>query len=286
MPDDFRKHRHRVRLHDELVVVGAVTLRHHARVGQLVVAVLLEADGECLHRLGGGFGHQRNDGAGIHAAAQERADRHVSHHAKTHRFAQLREQRLAELGFRQRELRPVVETPVALRDGAALRDLEIVSGRHASKAAEPRPGRGNVAIRHVLVDRGEVGLGRNGGIGEQGLRLRAEDDHLVVQVIVERLLPGAVARQHERAPSTVPQRNREHPPQLGETRGSHQVVEGEDDLGVRARFEGDTVGGEPRAELGEVVDLAVERDPIPRAARRGVGRWEMEDGSWELGAGR
>ncbi len=60
-------------------VLRAVALSDQLRVGELVEGLLFDADGERLERLGRGLGHQGDDHARIHAAAEQSSDRNIAH---------------------------------------------------------------------------------------------------------------------------------------------------------------------------------------------------------------
>ena len=80
----------RLARHVELGVIGAEVAGDGLGVRRLVVARLVEADGE--GRTGRGLMrlHQRDDGRGIDAAGEERAERHVGDHLRLHGVAQQR----------------------------------------------------------------------------------------------------------------------------------------------------------------------------------------------------
>ena len=64
-----------------LVMAGAVALRDLPRMGGLVEGRVAEADRAGGDRAGAGLRHQRDHAAGIDAARQEGAQRHVGHEA-------------------------------------------------------------------------------------------------------------------------------------------------------------------------------------------------------------
>jgi len=72
VPDEVLQELDGIGLDDELAVLRAEVLRDAARVGQLVVLRLAEADRERLHRLAEVARHERDDDARVEAAAQER----------------------------------------------------------------------------------------------------------------------------------------------------------------------------------------------------------------------
>jgi hypothetical protein len=91
----------------------------------------------------------------------------------------------------------------------------------------------------------------------QGLQLGSEGKQPVLGAVVERLDPEAVPGEHKRALPRVPEREREHTPQLSDELRAVLLVEVDEHFGV-------ALGGEPMAapletvpELAVVVDLAV-----------------------------
>jgi hypothetical protein len=70
----------------ELRVVRPEVTSDGTRVDRFVIARLAEANREGPHRSRGLRLHQRDDSGGVDAAGQERAERHVGVHSKTHRF--------------------------------------------------------------------------------------------------------------------------------------------------------------------------------------------------------
>ena len=82
--DDPREDLERVGLHDVLVMLGAEALGDQPGLRQLVVLVVGEADRERPHRLGRMLRHRRDDGRGVDAAGEERAQGHVGDHPPAH----------------------------------------------------------------------------------------------------------------------------------------------------------------------------------------------------------
>ena len=102
MLDERRQDVERVRLDDQLVVIGAEFLRHLAGVRQLVEVALAEADRERLHRRRAQLGHLGDDRARIHAAAQKGAERDVGDQAAAHGIAEQVGEARQGIVFRQR----------------------------------------------------------------------------------------------------------------------------------------------------------------------------------------
>ena len=96
---------------------------------------------------------------------------------------------------------------------------------------------------------------------EQRLQLGAEEEPPIVQHrVVERLLAEPVARQEHRALRLIPEREGEHPVEVPNAILAPLLPGVDDDFGVAARAEGVAERLQLVDQLGEIVDLAVERD--------------------------
>ena len=84
----------------QLGVIGAEMARHRPRAVRFVERFFAKADREGLHRPARRALHQCDDGRGIDAAGQERAERHVGDHLPLHRIGQEAVQLLDDLVFR------------------------------------------------------------------------------------------------------------------------------------------------------------------------------------------
>ena len=210
VPDDLGKDRGRIRLDHELVMIGAVSLGHQTRPRQLVVLRILEPDGEGLHRPRGELAHQRHDRARVDAAAQARAQGHVGDQPATYGFAQVGSQRLARFGLRDPELRAIAQPPIPHGPHATRVDLGVVRRGQLAHTAERRAGRRHVPEGEVMMDRVEIGLRPDARIDEDAFGLRGEQRLLVVHVVVQRLLPGAIADERQRSATGIPHREGEH----------------------------------------------------------------------------
>ena len=107
-----------ISVHDQLMVFGAETLRHHARVLRFIELLIVEGDGERLYRRRTVPRHECNHDRGIHAAAQERAERHIRNQANTHCFFQPGFELAQTLFFTGRLVGPIGRDIPILLDGA------------------------------------------------------------------------------------------------------------------------------------------------------------------------
>src|SRR2546422_4548247 len=99
------------------------------------------------------------------------------------------------------------------------------------------------------------------GVGEQRLHLRRESQLAVHFRPKQRLLTGAVAREHQPPVPVVPHRQPEHPLEPCDAVRTEALIQRNDRLDVARRAEGITGEGILAAQLRRVVDLAVANHP-------------------------
>ena len=93
------------------------------------------------------------------------------------------------------------------------------------------------------------------------LDLRAEQKRVAVPPVVKRLDAQAVARGEQRRLRAIPDRKREHAPQMFHAVAAVLFIEVNDGFGVASRAVAVASGFELGAQLGVVVDFTVEDDP-------------------------
>jgi hypothetical protein len=261
---DRRQEADHVRLDHQLVVLGPVALGHQPRERQLVVGAprLGEADREGLHRGAARARHARHHDRRVDASGEESAQGHVGHQPVRHRLLDgLPDagRRLGLVQVRQRggEAGPVV---AAHQRRAAAAQLQRVARRQLLHAPVDGVGGRHVLQRQVGVQRRQRQVGGRALVGHQRPQLGREDESVRTLGVEQRLLAESVARQQQRVVPRVPYRQREHPPeQLGYARPD-LLVEVRHHLGVAAAAEPVALGQQVGAELGVVVDLAVDDD--------------------------
>ena len=84
--DEFREEFGDIRGDDDLVMIGLVVLREAAGAVQFVVLLVAfaEADAVGADRIGAQFMHHVDDAAGVYAAGEEGAQRHIGDHLVVH----------------------------------------------------------------------------------------------------------------------------------------------------------------------------------------------------------
>ena len=260
-----------IRLHDELLVHRAERARRDPRMLALVVARVVDADGERLHGLARLLCHEPDDDRGVDPAGEERSQRDVADQAAPHgggyRVAhELEPLALGEVALRREEL------PVRARVDAALLPVEDVTRREPLDPADSEVLARDVLEREVRVERGRVELPPHTGHEEERLELGGEGEAAAGQQhVVQRLLADAVAGEEEPLALAVPDRDREH---AGERRREVGAA-----LLVHVRDHGRVAGAghlvaarlEVAAHVAEVVQLAVEhRDDVAGLVRHGL----------------
>ena len=170
------------------------------------------------------------------------------------------------------------------RDRAVLED-QRVAGQQAVNALEERLRARHVARAEHLGQHAFVGLGADQAALEDRLDLRSEQQPVAGRRPVERLDAEAIAHEQQPAARRVPDREREHAAQVLDAAVAPLFVGVDDGLGVRPGAIAMAGASRLAADLGVVVDLAVEDDPdravfVRRAAaaRRRDRRCSAADG--------
>ncbi len=145
---------------------------------------------------------------------------------------------------------------------------------------------GNGAPEEEAREARRIHLARHGAACLQRLHLGGEAQASRLCREVERLDPQRIAGQQEAFVAVVPDGQAVHPPQAAEHGRALTGIEGEDDLGVAVRAEAHAFAFQLPAQIGEVVDLAVEDDmesPVRRRHGLGACLREVEDGEAAAG---
>ncbi len=223
------------------------------------------------------LGDESGDQAGVDAAGQVRADRHVRYERVTHRpFQRLGDESDRFFG------RAVAHEPLSgqlpvrrLGDPAGARDREPVAGQHLPHALDQRVRRRHRPVGEVVVQR-RVIHAPVADQRDQRLDLGGEREDLGVGVVVQRQDAHPVPHQVQVTGLRVVDRVRELTAQLPHAVDAVPLVQREQRLGVAVGVER---VGQLLAQLAVVEDLAVERD-VPLRVRRGhrlLGRGEVDD---------
>ena len=254
---------HHVGRHHQLVVVGLPALGHHPGPGRLP-APAGKIDGEGLDRPRRPLGHQRHHQARVEPAAEEGAHRDVRHLAPPDRLIQQGPHLLGGLLLRGRgePARRERQLPVALQAWLGPRlDHQQVPGRQLANPLPRRPGWGDVLQGQVSVDGRRVHLGPARQTAQPRGRLGRKRKALGAAGEEDRLLAQGITGQQQAPAWPIPQREGEHPPQRPHEVVAPLLVQVNDDLRVRAGSEAVPPRLQVPAQLGEVVDLAVDHRP-------------------------
>lgn len=225
----------------------------------------LEADGEGgqrpLPRLAPRRGGECDDGATVHPAGQEGAQRHIRHQPRADGSGEAGGQLGHGFGGRGGHAGGRLPVAAGLRAGLlAPCQQQVVGGRQAVDGGMDGGGVGHVAEGQVVIDRGGVQRAGDFGQGEQGGLFAGEGQRAVRQPGgQQRLFAHAVARQQQRALGAVPQPDGEHAVQPVEHADAPLPPAMDDRLRVGPGAEDVAVRLELRTQGGVVVDFAVER---------------------------
>ncbi len=243
----------------ERMVTAAEMCGHPRRLAMLADGdVAFETDVEGVDRTTGQVGHQRRDEAGVDAAADERAERHVRDEHPLDRRAQLAVERILGLAVGQHQLVRIVGPPVGPDVERAAAQRKGMPRRQLAYAAEDRMRRRYELALEVQAQRRRIEFGRDRRMREHGLQLRAEHERRAVPRVVERLDAQVIAGGEERLRAGVPEREREHPAQVRDDVLAPLRPPGQYRLGVARRAERPAAARQFVAQLTEVVDFAVE----------------------------
>ena len=249
---------------DEIRVVSrSVAIGDQLGKARLVEGRIRERDRAGVDRRLRQARHRRDNRARVDAAGEERPKRHFGDHAQAHRLVEAATQLLAGFGDPDRGRLREADVPVfaGFRYGPAAPDRQRVGRRKLARSAEDGARFGDVAQREVFLDRRRVDVAAQSAVREQRFQLGSEQQRAVGQQrVMQRLHPEAVAREEQRLPVAIPQREREHAAQALDTILAPGFPGVDDRLGVAP-------GTEPvaqRRQLGDqrlvVVDLAVVDD--------------------------
>jgi hypothetical protein len=229
----------------------------------------VEADRERV-QVGQRLGRERRDAAGVHAAAEVRADRDVADELAPHGLPEEAVELVLVLPVRGGAgLLAELEVPVALRSRpAAVRsDGDVMTGPQQLDVGEQRAVGEDVLEREVLEQMRQAQARAERAVLEHRLDLRPEQEDRSEVGVVERLDAEAVTGEEQLGARAVPDREREHSVEALDARGPPLGVRVEHDLGVGVRAERATGRRQLLAQLDEVVDLAVVGDPVAAVAR-------------------
>ena len=256
----LRQELDRVGPQHQLVVVRAVPLCDLPRVAELIEGALLEADREGADPLGALLGGQRRQRRGVDASGEQDPDRHVRDQMGAHGVAEP----LAQL---DREVPAALGAHLALGDrgrARVARDLGLaplpgqkVAGGQLARLLEDRQRSRDRVEGQERLQGIRVEVARESRLPQQRLQLRAEGEDPIGDPVVEGLDPEPVPGQQQPAAARVPEREREHSPQLLDEAGPTLLVEVDQDLGVAVGGEGVAAALEVPAQLAVVVDLTV-----------------------------
>ena len=257
---------------DLFVMLGAKDGRDAPRVGRLVVAPVIEADGETVQPAAGLLSGERGDGAGIDSTREEKTDRHVATQPFLDRVPQDGKQILSPFINVAIAHWIVLErdVPVAIKAQSVAVEEEKGAGFDFVDSLENRVRRRDVTVGEIFADRERLKPARDPRMGQQRLEFRGENQLSIPHAIVERLHSDSVARQEKSLLRAIPDRESEHA--VTELQSGHTIEREllEQDFGVGVSLKNAAALFEPGAQLDVIINLAVIDDvitPIPRLHR-------------------
>ena len=248
------------------------TRRDLLGIASLVVAVDVEAHGEGVDRAGADLARESRDGTRVDAAREEDAERHVGDELHPNRLRELFAQLLDARGalVRPRQLPVLAVPPLAPRAvGPVELDRQHARGRQELDSLHQRARADGEAVPEVAGHGGGVEPARQRVGREQRAHLRREQQDLLAAAgvgddpEVQGLDAHRIPDEMHRPGPGIEQRQREDTPEAADGIDAPVPVRPQDDLGVGRRAEAVAERLELAADLGEVVDLAVERDHAP-----------------------
>ena len=242
----------------ELAVVGGVLFGHHAEVAALIETTALEGDGEGFQLRGGGLGGVVQDGGGVDAAAGPHTQGDVGDEVLAHGVAEQAIELV--LGGLESEIvaRLEFQAPISVCAYFPFAPLEPLAGRKLLDAFDQRIGAGNVVEREVVIEALEIQAPLDFGMLEDGLELGAEIEVAAAAAKVERLDAHAVAGEQQAFLGGLPEGQREHAAEALEAGGVPLQQAAEDHFGVATGVETMAQRFKLPAQLGVIVDFAVE----------------------------
>ena len=251
-------HLHDPRLHQLRVVGGSEALGDQRGVGQLVVGAVFEAEREGAYPPRGLGAHQAHDDARVDAPREKSPERHVRHQPAADRCVEPFPEAPGRLVNRRgpvARVRPP-EAP-GLHPPVILPPEHPGPGRDFGHVAHDGPRGRDELVGEEVVDRLEIPLHRNGGVGDDRLELRAEHHTLEAIIDIQRLDAQPVPGEEQLARPGVPDGKGEHSVESFHARRAPLLEGVHDGLGVAAGAEPVAPGLQLAAQIGVIVDLAV-----------------------------
>src|ERR1700722_1704847 len=140
-------------------------------------------------------------------------------------------------------------------------EFEHVAGRQLLNRQKRSQRVRNVTEIQILQNRFVIYRREFRSHGKNRLDLRPEQQPVARQRVVQRLFSEAIASQQQLAAALVIQRESKHSAELFDTVRAELLIEMNDHFGVAVRSEAMTAFFQFDAQLGKVVDLAIEDNP-------------------------
>ena len=147
--------------HAAFTMVGLEQGGDFARVRQLVVGAVAEADAEAVHRLRGRLAHERHERTGINATREKGAEWHIGHQLSLDGPAQGGAQRLGRVRVTPLAQRHIRRVPVAMHRHFAVAISQEMRRRHLVDTLDHGARRQHVLVGQELIERDRIELARH-----------------------------------------------------------------------------------------------------------------------------
>ncbi len=192
------------------MVIRPVDFRHFAEIRTLVETPSAKGNRECLQPAPALFRRVMQNRRRIHSARSPHSQWHVGNQVFPHRLSQ----QPVQLFLRRLQRIPARslarQLPPSLYPALARAPFEQVPRRHLSNSFDQRPIARHVVDRKKPVQRPLIQPPRNVAVLQNRLEFAPKVQIVAAAVVIQRLDPHPVARQHQPLPGLRPQRHPEH----------------------------------------------------------------------------
>ena len=264
-------------------MLRAIAVGDHLGEFDFIECGVVETDRAGVHRRGRLRGHHRHHCAGIDAARQEGAQRHVGDHAQADRLLHPLDQFVHGVRLVLHRHRRERHVPILLRQrtGDAALERERETGRQLVRTLENGARLRHVTVGKIFLDRQRIDVPRQAGVHHQRLQFRTENEFAGIEEgVIQRLDAETVAHHEQRFLVAIPQRKREHAAEACHAGFAPGFPCMDDDFGVGMGAEGMAQRLQFGHQFLEVVDFAVEHhdDRAVLVEQRLLAGGQVDDG--------
>ena len=243
------------------MVVGSVALRSDPSVGTLIWNLCRsETQSKTAQGVIGSAAGKAHHGRGIHAAAEQNADRNVTDHVQPDGFIQKFDKLLFSVccGYRGRI---EIQVPVLMNFRITLSYDHVRARSQLEDVLEESILARNEIEGKKAIDDFRPHPSADLRIGQDGLDFRPKNERIRSDGVINRLDSHPVPGQHQRLLALIPNRKSEHAPKSFYTGRPEFLIEVNDHFGIRASTEHMASGQEIVTEFLEVIDFPIKDNP-------------------------